>query len=284
MSNKKDKVTIARSDVVKILERMKEKTKKEFIRITTNQEKTPTLIGSKIGGTPYWKNIEDYPVSQDGEKLILLAQINLAELPENKLFPNTGLLQFFIAQDDLYGMDFDAQDNQDAFRVVYHKELDDSVTALEGIPTTKNLNEDKEAFPVEGEAVMEFFAASESINPLVYNFEEIFKETAKELGIMLPECNIIYDVLTDDDFETLCKGAEGHKLSGYPYFTQADPRDNYDSVEYYDTLLFQVDTEMNGDSPFNIMFGDSGIANFFIHGDDLKNGNFSRIMYNWDCC
>ncbi|MDE5859478.1 MAG: DUF1963 domain-containing protein, partial [Oscillospiraceae bacterium] len=32
-----------------------------------------------------------------------------------------------------------------------------------------------------------------------------------------------------------------------------------------------------------IMWGDMGVANFFISENDLKNLDFSKVAYNWDC-
>ncbi|MFR6587725.1 MAG: DUF1963 domain-containing protein [Ruminococcus sp.] len=32
-----------------------------------------------------------------------------------------------------------------------------------------------------------------------------------------------------------------------------------------------------------IMWGDSGICNFFIHSEALRNCDFSEVLYNWDC-
>ena len=49
-------------------------------------------------------------------------------------------------------------------------------------------------------------------------------------------------------------------------------------MQLYDTLLLQIDSEDD------IMWGDSGIANFFISEEDLKNKNFEDMLYNWDCC
>ena len=33
-----------------------------------------------------------------------------------------------------------------------------------------------------------------------------------------------------------------------------------------------------------IMWGDVGICNFFISPEALKRRDFSRVLYNWDCC
>ena len=57
------------------------------------------------------------------------------------------------------------------------------------------------------------------------------------------------------------------------FFTQSDPR----SVDDGEILLFQLN------SVKDIMWGDAGVANFFIDREALKNRDFSHVMYNWDC-
>ena len=42
-------------------------------------------------------------------------------------------------------------------------------------------------------------------------------------------------------------------------------------------LLFQLDSQDH------ILWGDSGVGNFFISKEDLKNKDFSHVRYNWDC-
>jgi len=44
-------------------------------------------------------------------------------------------------------------------------------------------------------------------------------------------------------------------------------------------LLLQLDS----DDSIDLMWGDSGVGNFFIKDEDLKNLNFSNVLYNWDC-
>ena len=77
-------------------------------------------------------------------------------------------------------------------------------------------------------------------------------------------------------------GEEGISIGDYHFdaaFTQEDPR----SSEKYDDyiLLLQIDSVGIGDK--EIMWGDSGICNFFITKKDLENKNFSKVLYNWDC-
>ena len=62
-----------------------------------------------------------------------------------------------------------------------------------------------------------------------------------------------------------------------PDYTQNDIRD-----EEYEILLLQIDSE--GTEKNEIMWGDCGIANFFIREKDLKEFNFNKAIYNWDCC
>jgi uncharacterized protein YwqG len=87
------------------------------------------------------------------------------------------------------------------------------------------------------------------------------------------------ETLTKDQTEEINKiiDGTGHKIGGYAYFTQADVRD-YNKDLKQDLLLLQIDTDEE------IMFGDSGVANFFINPEDLKNRRFEKAWFNWDCC
>ena len=81
--------------------------------------------------------------------------------------------------------------------------------------------------------------------------------------------------LADEVYAVFPEG--GHKIGGYAYFTQSDPRD--EKAEYLDMiLLLQIDSQDNA-----ILWGDVGVGNFFIHPDDLKRKDFSKVLYNWDC-
>jgi uncharacterized protein YwqG len=76
----------------------------------------------------------------------------------------------------------------------------------------------------------------------------------------------------------------GHKIGGYPYFTQDDVRkcsSNSDQKQKPDILLFQMDTDCN--ETVDIMWGDSGVGNFFIDESALRELDFSKVLYNWDC-
>lgn len=91
--------------------------------------------------------------------------------------------------------------------------------------------------------------------------------------------------MDDEAYDNMVEelGNENHWLLGYPYFTQSDPREYEEKYRYYDTLLFQMDSDY-GEEEDDILWGDAGVANFFMNREDLKNRNFDKVLYNWDCC
>ena len=70
----------------------------------------------------------------------------------------------------------------------------------------------------------------------------------------------------------------GHKIGGYPFFSQEDPRNENNP---HTLLLLQIDGNETDDA--EIMWGDYGGANFFISPKDLANCKFDNVLYNWDC-
>ena len=81
---------------------------------------------SKFGGRPYLPAGESAPTNEKGEPLGMIAQINCADLPENDLYPATGLLQFWMDPNDeecLWGYDYENPLSQKNHRVVYYETL-----------------------------------------------------------------------------------------------------------------------------------------------------------------
>jgi uncharacterized protein YwqG len=106
-------------------------TRKTFIRATSQAPRTTKLWESKVGGQPYLPKGMPWPTAPDGRALFFLAQINFAETPALEPFPKKGIVQFFINDDDLYGMDFDDGENPDTFRVLFHAEVKEDATQLQ---------------------------------------------------------------------------------------------------------------------------------------------------------
>lgn len=237
-----------------------------------------SLWQSKIGGEPYLPLDIAYPVDSNGNPLALLAQFNFAEIPSLPNFPDQGILQFYIAADDLYGMNFDDQQQQSGFKVLYFDQVIADAAQLK--QDFSELEFDEDAYlPFTGQYSIEFNLTSQPISlgdfafaPKILGVEELYDfEDRFEGGDFEDDFIEPYDEVAS---------ASGHRLGGYPYFTQTDPRQYNEKVQDY-VLLFQLDTD---DAENEIMWGDSGVGNFFIHPEDLKNRDFSKVLYNWDCC
>ena len=271
-----------------IVARMKEITAMDAYQLTIIKDSQPDIFDSKFGGVPYWDMAKEYPVDCEGDKMMLLAQINFTKAAlEDERLPRQGILQFFIATgDDVYGMDWEEADSQRNFRVVYHEGVDVTITKEQvlslDIPIATS--EDNEYTPVFKEAALKLTKKTTYLGAEDYRFEEIFARVVKELyGEDVQESGY-YGYLNEEDQDYIfyeCSN-DGHWILGYPYFTQSDPRE-YREDDYYNTLLFQMDSDMI-DSEDYVLWGDSGVANFFINEEALKNKDFSKVMYNWDCC
>lgn len=245
---------------------------KPFIEIKTQPGDDLQLWQSKFGGDPYFPLGLQYPKDARRKAMVLLAQINFSETPTLKSFPEKGVLQFYISgEDDLFGADLDNLANQANFRVFYFPDVIEDETQL---VTDFDFVRRYDACPIDKQSALIFNVQQALIPTSDYQFKsKIFNlnpEDKRELYGMQAEFYEAYDKLFL---------SAGHKLGGYPYFTQSDPRyaDQYQNGEYM--LLFQMDT----DNGAGIMWGDCGVANFFISEKDLANKDFSKVLYHWDC-
>ena len=160
--------------------------------------------------------------------------------------------EFFVADTDSYGL-FE----EGGFKVIYHDSLDN-------FKEVENLS-NSDFSPVIKEGRLNFEVSEESVTAsdvLLDTFRDRFSPDLDE-------------VLTDILYSRLNSGF-GSKLLGYPAFTQLDSQVRYD--DGYDTLLFQLDS----DYEFT-RWGDSGVCHFFINSEKLKKGDFSDVLYHWDC-
>jgi len=250
-----------------------EGTIKPFIEIKAKAEDNLRLWQSKFGGLPYFPKSLQYPTDSKAQAMFLLAQINFGETPKLDSFPESGILQFYVAGGhDLYGACFESPAQQDDFRVLYFPEVTEDETQL-----VRNFDflSKADLLPIEKQSSLTFHLKYGPLPTVDYQFEtKILNLSPKSKHKIYRDYQKVYE-----DYEKLFT-SEGHKLGGYPYFTQSDPReiDTYQGESYI--LLFQMDS----DAKAGIMWGDSGVANFFISKKDLLNRDFSSVLYNWDCC
>ncbi|MCD9033483.1 DUF1963 domain-containing protein [Luteimonas sp. Y-2-2-4F] len=249
-----------------------EATRRPAMRIALEPLPDDALAASKVGGRAWWPAGEPPPRGADGRPLALLAQIAFAELPEPLPgYPRDGLLQFFVADDDLYGAVFDGgapetvQTEQRGFRVAYWPDLEREATGLP-IVASDRLPHDPRA-----PRRMRFVRADETMRSGDYRFQALFGgDFHAAIEAFAVARGLDADLLAEALHERL--GGQGHKLGGYPFFTQADPRSGGERE-----LLLQLDSD---DA---MMWGDSGVGHFFVAPGDLARADFGGVLYNWDC-
>lgn len=216
-----------------------------------SEVKSDFSVKSKIGGLPYLRNQNDWPVCPNCKKnMQLFLQLNLEDLPVNK---DIGLIQLFYC------------------------------TTLE-----PNCESDLEAFFPFSKAVecrkINFENNSAIITPII---DEIFDEKtiidwkAKidyphpeeyfNLGIDLDLSDELYELMEERGIgETI----QEDKLFGWPYWVQSEEYPCDRETGSTMKLLFQLTSENN----LKYMFGDSGIGHL-TQSIDNKN----ELGFGWAC-
>ena len=269
-----------------ILDEIKRRTSTTAYQLEFDTESAPTIFDSKVGGLPYWDPAKTYPTDSNGKKMYLLAQINFDQDKAESPLPQSGMLQFFIGGEEMYGLDFDHPTEQKDWRIVYHEKVDASVTAetveAMGIPSNNGDDEEVDS-PVFRSCVFRLVKKETWLTPDNWErFDELTLEVAEDL-FGETDAESADEVFGEDQYALLEEEyfySENSHLLGHPYFTQADIRER---GWRYDTLLFQLDSETVDEEDI-VMWGDMGVGNFFINAEDLKRLDFSNVLYNWDCC
>ncbi|MBK7477172.1 MAG: DUF1963 domain-containing protein [Haliscomenobacter sp.] len=239
----------------------------DFIRISLAAQRPAFPWSSSLGGRPYLPISAAFPATPEGIPLFFLAQINFEETPRLKGFPTRGLLQFFIFDDPMYGCAGWGKPSGDRFKICYYP---DPIYAPEALVTDFSFLRPYADPPLARETALglSFTLEEEFPGPSDYRFDRHFgKQFFQSFGEDEEE---VWDF-----FYRLSASNSYHKIGGYAYFTQEDPR----SPELPMQLLLQLDS----DSAIGLQWGDMGIAHFFIPPADLAAMNFSNVSYHWDC-
>ena len=259
-------------------------TQREVIRIKLSLADELAVTDSKVGGVPYIPKGGALPKSADGKPLFMLAQINCEQLPENNLYPKKGLLQFWIAdtEDPLYGLDYDDPCSNDFKRVLYFSTIGEALSIDDFISDytfddnhlpfnskkqfALHFKKDTESISLEGRAATQFFFEkwNEAFSTQITTIDEFFEEVPNDI---CEEINA-----------SLLKEPTGHKIGGYPYFIEYDPREENDP---HTLLLLQIDIDNVGGE--EICWGnEGGVANFFISPEDMANCRFDDVLFHWE--
>lgn len=273
----------------RIAEEIGRRTACEHYRLVLNEEREPKMTGSKIGGLPYWPSDMDYPVDSNGNKMLMLMQINCHEAGLDAPLPNHGILQWFISVNPelMYGCRGNYDDQGNGFRIIYHETVDMNVTASDvramDVPTHDSVEE--RLSPVKREVAIDAVVEQTVMGVNDGSFNRIFFDIVNEITGVEHTDKMWYEYLDSDDclyFEqNMGMKRPRHQMLGNPVFSQEDARRN---IKLHDTLLFQLDSQFSSiDNKELVMWGDMGSGFVFVNRDDLAKLDFSLAYYCWDC-
>ena len=278
---------------------------KQAIRLKVTRPDAPLpQTASKFGGRPYLPAGESAPTNEKGEPLGMIAQINCADLPENDIYPATGLLQFWINPNDeecMWGFDYENPLSQKNHRVVYYETLGEpnpdapfpNVDWDEGGWPIGGF--DCESGPLEIEYGMTFEVREQGVTASGYDYYDVFGAKWDETypDELLPEAHenpyknqprreALYELTEPFESEE-----EYSHVGGYPFFVQNDPRDEFKELRGHTvnllTIVSESENEENEDEEIEIMWGDAGAANWLITPEALAARDFSQVVFEWAC-
>ena len=212
-------------------------------------------------------SLGEAPLDDDGKPMAMLCSLYCSELNGVQDFPETGILRFYVKDDESYGATPNKfTTTQSTFKVLY-------------TPDEHSLVEEKsfsvsEKFPIQKKHQITPILQNWILSSSDYRFRSTLNKYLTENNAQaLEEMNEITAMLVCNNYV-----GDGHKAGGYPLFAEKDIRENNESLRRYDTLLLQIDTHSG-----KISIGENGGSiKFFIPGENLKNKNFNDILYTWD--
>ena len=211
-----------------------------------------SLTQSKFLGHPYLPAGTPYPLDEEGKPMILLAQINFAEAPALASYPTQGILQLFVSPTNWYAMD--------DYRILFYPSPEAEPRTDFGF-LTRGLYDES---PIYVEHALSFSKKTEYGGAEDCRFDLTFG------GKDYYEYQETLSKAQQEELDAYCYNV-GHKIGGYAFFTQSDPRD-CSPDKGADVLLLQIDTDEK------IMFGDSGVAHLFISPEALKPNNSTKLI------
>ena len=259
-------------------------TQREVIRIKLSLANQLAVTDSKVGGVPYIPKGGALPRSAEGKPLFMLAQINCEQLPENNLYPKKGLLQFWIAdtEDPLYGLDYDDPCSNDFKRVLYFSTIGEALS-IDDFISDYTFDDNHLPFNSKKQFALHFKKDTESISLEERAANQLFFEKWNEaFSTQITTIDDFFEEVPNDICEeinaSLLKEPTGHKIGGYPYFIEYDPREENDP---HTLLLLQIDIDnVEGEE---IYWGNGGgVANFFVSREDMANCKFDDVLFHWE--
>lgn len=302
-----------------IINKLIEATEVPMVRMNYNEGRNLSLTNSKVGGVGYLPANADHPVAEDGGMLVMLFQLNFAEVLDSvtdqrlrDVLPPKGILQvYFDARSYGFGMSNSYSDRpfpSDSYQVRFWRDtslpvnveaLDDYLLIVEAVSSEYMTSAQTYNVPMDMRKIigMDFTQESQAIHPSCIEYTRIDK------GLQLPPLDEFIKLTNASDNAIEAWNFYQNELQmEYPEsvlttygYDEISNRGGSQVLGYPDfaqgdtrlynpeiadhILLFQLDSDMDK----HIMWCDCGTAHFFIKPDDLARGDFSRMAYYWDC-
>ncbi|PIE42455.1 MAG: hypothetical protein CSA47_01150 [Gammaproteobacteria bacterium] len=240
-----------------------QKTQQQAVAIAAHYVQSPEVLQSRFGGYPYWQEGVPIPMDKDGLPVVLLAQINFAEVPKHSELPAKGILQCFMSKADA---DCDTHSDKKVSGALV-AQFWENPCPEKHVDWPSHFGEDH-SMPVNGAHALTFslkndYAGIETIECAISLQANPF-EVLEDVALNEKEEQQFFETISD------YVAAEGHKLLGYPYLIEEEPRED-DAYR----LLLQIDTDTQGDN--DIMWDNNGLGQLFIPKQDLQACRFDRI-------
>ena len=226
-------------------------------------------LDSRLGGPILWPKGQTPPMDESGQMMVLLVQINLADMDGALGLPKAGHVQVFVHVGEFFGLNL--QDMTfGGFHAAYHPagtEFDRHPFAMPPDAVTPFMIPGIEA---EGRAIKWDRAR---IPPTFWDY----RIEGKIRALTLDDASA--DEALDKVWQALAdqRGLYDVLLLGTPDFTQDDIRGDESLAGYENLVGFS-----SGGGAF--MWGDAGEAVVLVPNEDLKRFDLSRAIYSWDCC
>lgn len=265
-----------------------DRSEQTYVAIAANKQSGTSPWQSKFLGAPYMPQGQPYPHGADGKPLILLAQINFAEMPNLPDYPTSGIVQFFTSQEEssehIYGAlqatpdpvgarsAFNHMLDQRYFRVIYHANVVADATKL-STPDASSRHDP--GLPIMDEAALRFETRREAVTVQDYRFGQFLGKPAGEFfaQFMAKESAVATAYISYAGNWPLAK------IGGYTNLVQHDPRLHTPNEDWL--ILLEI-RSAGSDDDVDIAWGDNGVGVFFIRRADLQRRDFSKVAYHWD--
>jgi uncharacterized protein YwqG len=227
--------------------------------------------GCRLGGPVWLAEGQEWPLSAQGQPMEFLAQIDFAAMPALPGFPRAGVVQVFLpTDDDLFGMHPDdpglggggivTRARPNGAGAVRHENLPDFDWAQQASPFRSDTDR------LDG-VVLVSTPFTAQIDSNQWQAEARLEGHRRREGAERWE-----DALE----AAFTPSRHTHHVGGYPVFSQYDFREP-GKHDDYDTCLLHLTSDDH------VQWSDVGDANIMIRAEDLARGDFSRVIFWWDC-